>query len=67
MRLKLHRACRLVWPAGINLPRLDQATPHYGGAWAAAGTTIFTDLFKVAYATTQWVHGRYHLLAVLYR
>lgn len=33
--------------AGINLPRLDQATPHYGGAWAAAGTTIFTDIFKV--------------------
>lgn len=32
---------------GINLPRLDQATPHYGGAWAAASTAIFTDIFKV--------------------
>lgn len=32
---------------GLNLPRLDQSPPHYGGSWAAAGSGVFTDLFKV--------------------
>lgn len=34
--------------AGLNVPRLDVAMPHYGGAWASATTNVFLDLFKAS-------------------
>jgi hypothetical protein len=45
----LHAECKPLLPsAGINLPPLDVAAPHYGGAWGSAASLVFVDLFKVS-------------------